>query len=94
MNVYLGTHKSLKRSQLSYHAEITATSGPVVLVSLRRIGARGTDNWVSPWLSRHPFSQYSPTGSTWLMYRGDIHPVLYQATCYVSKHTTVYGKGE
>jgi hypothetical protein len=22
------------------------------------------DNWVSPWLSRHPFSQYSPTGST------------------------------
>ena len=24
-----------------YHAEITATSGPVVVVSLRRIGARG-----------------------------------------------------
>jgi hypothetical protein len=23
-----------------------------------------TDNWVSPWLSRHPFSQCSPTSST------------------------------
>ena len=42
---------------------------------------RTTTNWdgydVSPWLSRHPFSQYSPTGSTWLMYGGEIHPPGY-----------------
>ena len=25
----------------TYHAEVTVTSGPVVVVSLRRIGARG-----------------------------------------------------
>jgi hypothetical protein len=31
---FLSLHKT-------YHAEITATSGPVVVVSLRRIGARG-----------------------------------------------------
>ncbi len=38
-----------------------------------------TDNWVSPWLSRHPNSQYSPTGSIVrdLMYGGPggFHPV-------------------
>ena len=33
-----------------------------------------TDNWVSPWLSCHPFSRYSPTGSTWLMYGGGNSP--------------------
>jgi hypothetical protein len=27
-------------------------------------GTTVTDNWVSPWLFCHPFSQYSPTGST------------------------------
>ena len=36
-------------------------------VSRRFFSANGryrtfTDNWVSPWLSRHSFSQYSPTG--------------------------------
>ena len=33
----------------------------------------GQLNWLSPWLSRHPFSQYSP--STWLMYGGECYPV-------------------
>ena len=30
--------------QCCYHAEITVTSGPVIVVSLRRIGARGAQN--------------------------------------------------
>ena len=52
-----------------------------------------TDSWVWPWLSRHPFSQYSPTGSTQFdVWRGIF--TQYQATCYVSKHTMVYDEGE
>jgi len=36
-----------------------------------------------PWLSRHPFSQYSLTGSTWLMYGVRNSPGT-RPTCYVS----------
>ncbi len=47
-----------------------------------------SDNWVSPWLSCHPFSQYSPTGSTRSDERG-WKMVSTRPTCYVSKHTMV-----
>ncbi len=57
------------------------------------MGAPVTDNWVSPWLSRHPNSQYSPTGSTRFDVRGGISPTT-RPTCYVSKHTMVYDEGE
>ncbi len=52
-----------------------------------------TDNWVSPWLSRPPLSQYSPTGSTRSDERG-WKMVSTGPTCYVSKHTMVYDEGE
>jgi hypothetical protein len=52
-----------------------------------------TDNWVYPWLSRHPFSQYSPTGST----RSDVREektIITRPTYYVSEHTMVYNEDE
>jgi hypothetical protein len=45
-----------------YHAEITATSGPVVVVSLRHIGARGALD-----VTRAPY--WGPRGArcNWLL---------------------------
>ncbi len=69
------------------------TPGGTPVVLNPPIGSGITDSWVWPWLSCHPFSRYSPTGST----RFDVWVGIftqYQATCYVSKHTMVYDEGE
>jgi hypothetical protein len=56
-------------------------------------GAEGTDNWVSLWLSRHSFSQYSPTGFTRFDVQGGTFTTA-RPMCYVSEHTMVYVEGE
>ena len=51
-------------------------------------GGPTTDNWVSPWLSRHVSSQYSPTGST----RFDVWEDKFtQYKAYVLRLETYYG---
>ncbi len=51
-------------------------------------GRAPMDNWVPPWLFRHPFSQYSPTGSTQSDERGWKNG---QYRAYVLRLKTYYG---
>ena len=63
-------------------------------IYLRSTAAAITDNCVSPWLSRHPFSV---SVQSYGLYVADVRGgefTQYQATCYVSKHTMVYDEGE
>jgi hypothetical protein len=55
-------------------------------------GGGATDNWVSPWLSRHSFSIQS-----YGLYVADARGekfITTRPTCFVSKHTVVYDIGE
>ena len=89
MNVSGNTQK-FKKEPLSYHAEIMATSGPVILVLLHHIGAQGARDVGQLGISLAfppPFFSVQAYG----LYVADVRWGIFT---YVSKHTTVYGKGE